>query len=121
MSEETILNEGESFPAHFVWKLPDGDYLRAVFMAEVLSLDWSMERYMVRLGKLQAGRQETPAGEARPDREVNPHYVALVHRIIGRRVQLAFEAVDGRPLLMRLPTLTGEHNFFFRIDKDEEE
>ena len=117
---ETILSEGESFPAHFVWKLPDGDYLRAVFAAEILSLDWRMERYMVRLGQLQAGRQETPAGEARPEREVNRLYVALVRRLIGRRVQLAFEAVDGRPLLMRLPTLTGEHNFFFRYDTDEE-
>ena len=113
---ESVLNVGEKFPVHFVWHLDDGDYLRAVFPAEILELDWSMERYVLRLGPLQAGRQEAPNGEVRPDELVDRENVDRLHRISGRRLKLAFEVADGRPILLRLPTLTGEHKFFFRLD-----
>jgi hypothetical protein len=42
-------------------------------------------------------------------------YWRLVGRIVGKRVSLAFEVEDGRPLWLRLTTLTGEHRFFDRL------
>jgi hypothetical protein len=71
----------------------------------------------VRLQELIAGRQESAAGETRPVPDLTREYWALVGRLQGRRITIAFEAADGRPLQLRLETLTGEHNFFFRFDK----
>jgi hypothetical protein len=48
--------------------------------------------------------------------DLTREYWALVGRLQGRRITIAFEAADGRPLHLRLETLTGEHNFFFRFD-----
>jgi hypothetical protein len=53
----------------------------------------------------------------RPVAALTQEYWALVGRLQGRRVTIAFESDDGRPLHLRLETLTGEHNFFFRFDK----
>ena len=112
---------GESFPVQFVWELPDGDYVRAIFEAEVLELDLRLDRYLLRLRELQAGRQETPAGEKRPKDELARRYWAMVGDLIGKRVHLAFEVDDGRPIKLRLDTLTQEHTFFTRLDHLEEE
>lgn len=106
---------GDSFPVQFVWKLPDGDFIRAVFQATVLALIPVADKYMVRLDELIAGRQETADGEMRPKEELSAEYWALVGRLIGRKVTVAYEVEDGRPLHMRLATLTGEHDFFFRL------
>ena len=112
---------GDAFPVHFVWELPDGDYVRAIFEAEVEKLDFRLDRYLLRLRDLKAGRQETPSGEMRPKEELSLNYWAMVRDLIGKRVHLAFEADDGRPIKLRLDTLTQEHRFFTRLDHLEEE
>lgn len=109
---------GDSFPIHFVWQLPDGDYVRAVFRAEVLAHDLSLDRYLLRLAELVAGRQETPQGEMRPKDEMARPYWKMVTALVGKRVYLAFEVDDGRPILLRLDTLTQEHRFFTRLDDE---
>lgn len=111
---EATLNIGESFTVQFVWKLPEGDYIRAIFRARILEIDPASEKYLVQLEELLAGRQETAAGEMRPKAEMTLPYWGRVRQIIGNKVTLAYEAADGRPLHMRLATLTGEHNFFTR-------
>ncbi len=112
---------GESFPVHFVWELPDGDYVRAIFEAEVEELDFRLDRYLLRLRELKAGRQESPTGDARPKEELARNYWAMVGALVGKRVHLAFEVDDGRPIKLRLDTLTQEHRFFTRLDHLEEE
>jgi hypothetical protein len=109
-------NPGESFPLQFVWQLPDGDYLRAVFRAEVLAHDLALDRYLLRLAELTAGRQETPQGEMRPKEEMALTFWKMVSELIGKQVYLAFEVDDGRPIRLRLDTLTQEHRFFTRLD-----
>lgn len=111
-------NPGESFPLHFVWQIPNGDYVRAVFRAEVLAHDLSLDRYLLRLAELLSGRQETPQGEMRPKEELALPYWKMVTALIGKRVYLAFEVDDGRPILLRLDTLTQEHRFFTRLDDE---
>ena len=112
---------GESFPVQFVWELPGGDYVRAVFDAEVEKLDFHLDRYLLRLRELRAGRQETPAGEIRPKEALARRYWAMVGALVGKRIHLAFEVDDGRPIKLRLDTLTQEHTFFTRLDHQEEE
>ena len=46
-------------------------------------------------------------------------YWQLVYQLAGRKAHVAFEAGDGRPLFLRLPTLTLEHKFFTRYSEDE--
>ena len=118
---QATYQPGESFPVQFVWELPDGDYLRAVFEAEVLALDFSLDRYLLRLRELKAGRQETPAGEMRSVEAFARDYWALVGQLIDKRIYLAFEADDARPLKLRLETLTQEHSFFTRLDGGDAE
>ena len=108
--------KGESFPVQFVWRLPDGDYVRAVFTAVILDIVPAADKYVVRLQELVAGRQESSTGEMRPVEELTRMYWQLVGRLQGRRVTVAFECDTGKSLHMRLETLTGEHNFFFRFD-----
>lgn len=108
---------GQTFQVQFVWKLPDGDFIRAIFEAEVLELDFRLDRYIVRLRELKAGRQESPTGEMRAKEDLSKEYWHLVGQIIGKRVHLAFEADDGRPLRLRLATLTQEHSFFTKLDE----
>jgi hypothetical protein len=40
-----------------------------------------------------------------------------VNSLSGNKISLAYEADDGRPLWLRLETLTGEHNFFHRLNE----
>ncbi len=100
----------------FVWKLPDGDYVRAVFMAVVVDIVPAADKYIVRLQELIAGRQESATGEMRSVEALAREYWQLVGRLQGRHVTVAFESDTGRSLHMRLETLTGKHNFFFRFD-----
>ncbi|MCA9971518.1 MAG: hypothetical protein KC425_14945 [Anaerolineales bacterium] len=111
---------GESFPAQFAWRLPDGDYIRAVFQADVLDLVPPAEKYVVRLSELLAGRQEDPDGNLRPTADFDQAHWALVGRLVGRKITVAYEIEDGRALHMRLETLTGEHNYFFRYEMAED-
>ena len=108
--------KGESFPVQFVWKLPDDDYVRAVFTTVVLDIVPAADKYIVCLQELVAGRQESATGEMRETEGLTREYWQLIGRLQGRRVTVAFESDTGKPLHMRLETLTGEHNFFFRFD-----
>lgn len=109
-------NPGESFPVHFVWQLPDGDFIRAVFRAEVLGHDESLDRYLLRLAELLVGRQETAQGEMRPKEEMALPYWKMVTQLVGKRVYLAYEVDDGKPIRLRVDTLTQEHRFFRMLD-----
>ncbi|MCP5097727.1 MAG: hypothetical protein GY943_19440 [Chloroflexi bacterium] len=108
---------GQTFPLQFAWKLPQGDYLRAVFDAKVLDTVPAADKYIVQLTKLVAGRQESHEGEMRTKEELSHDYWALVGNLIGNKVTVAYEVDDGHALHMRLATLTGEHNFFTRYEK----
>ncbi len=110
---------GDSFPLHFVWQLPEGDFVRAVFRAEVIAHDLSLDRYLLRLAELLAGRQESPQGKVRAREEWALPYWQMVTDLIDKKVYLAFEVDDGRPIRLRLDTLTQEHRFFTRLDKPE--
>ncbi len=107
---------GDSFPVQFVWQLPHGDFVRAIFRAEVLSLDAQLDRYLLRLAELEAGRQEDERGDTRAREEFSDEYWRMVGALIGKRVYLAYEVDDGRPIRLRLDTLTQEHSFFTRLD-----
>ncbi len=111
---------GESFAVQFAWKLPDGDYIRAVFEAVVLGYVRAADKYVVRLNQLIAGRQENPDGVLRSRESFSRNYWKMVGDIIGRKITVAFEVEDGRAVHMRLATLTGEHNFFARYEEAEE-
>ncbi|MCI0397965.1 MAG: hypothetical protein L0332_09600 [Chloroflexi bacterium] len=116
---EANYQVGETFHVQFVWRLPEGDFLRAIFTAEVLHRDFVSDKYVVRLAEFVAGRQEAADGTMRPEAELSRDYWAMVGRLPGRKISLAFEAGDGRPLWLRLATLTGEHNFFSRLNRPE--
>jgi len=107
---------GDHFPIQFVWQLPNGDYIRAIFRANVLELDARLDRYLLKLEKLQAGRQESSSGAQRPKEMLSYKYWRMVGDLIGKRVYLAYEVEDGRPIRLRLDTLTQEHSFFTRLD-----
>ena len=112
---ESHYEIGETFPAQFAWRLPNGDYLRAVFKAEVLSIVEAADKYVVRLLELVAGRQEDEDGILKPTEDFSKEYWALVGKLIGRRLTIAFEADDGHAVHFRLETLTGDHNYFYRF------
>ena len=109
----------DSFPLQFAWQLPDGDYIRAVFKAEVLDLVPEADKYVVRLNKLVAGRQENEDGELKPQETFSSEYWSIVEGLVGRKITIAYEADDGRAIHLRLATLTGEHNFFTRYEDAE--
>lgn len=108
---------GDKFRLHFVWRIPSEDYLRAIFEAEVLHVDDLSNKYVVLLSEFLAGRQESSDGEMRSLEDVARDYWSLVAGLARRRISIAFEADDGRPLWLRLETLTGEHNFFRRLNE----
>ena len=110
---------GESFPLQFAWRLPQGDYLRAVFLAEVLDLVPEADKYIARLTKLEAGRQEDEQGKLRPSEQFSKDYWSMVAELVGRKITVAYEADDGHALYLRLATLTGEHNYFTRYEDAE--
>ena len=106
----------DKFRVQFVWKIPEGDFLRAIFRVEVLLLDGLSEKYVLRLTEFMAGRQESSVVVFRPVEETSTSYWQLVAELVGKRISLSYEADDGRPLWLRLETLTGEHSFFSRLD-----
>lgn len=110
---------GESFPVQFAWRLPEGDYLRAVFRAEVLDFVPAADKYIVRLTELIAGRQEDADGVLRPSDQFDRTYWAMVGRLVGQKLTIAYEVEDGRAVHLRLATLTGEHNYFYRYSMAE--
>lgn len=114
---EANYDVGESFNIQFVWRIPGGDFLRAIFRAEVQKLDPESGKYVVLLSEFLAGRQEDAQGEMRPVEEVDKEQWRRVARLAGRRISVAYEADDGRALWLRLETLTGEHNFFSRLNE----
>ena len=113
---EAHYDIGERFDVQFVWRLPDDDFLRAIFRVHVEALDEADARYIVTLEALLAGRQEAPDGSMRAPDDLAGDAWARVGSFIGRRVRLAYEADDGRPLHMTYATLSGEHDFFQRYD-----
>ncbi len=110
---------GESFPLQFAWHLPQGDYIRVVFEAEVLDLIPEAEKYLVHLQRLVAGRQEDADGNLKPRETFSSEYWSLVEDLGDRKITIAYEADDSRAIHMRLTTLTGEHNFFTRYEDAE--
>lgn len=118
--EKAQYEVGDSCVLQFVWTLPDGDFIRTLFKAEVLDIIEAAEKYMVRLTELVAGSQENKEGHGRDQDEFNKPYWKLVVNLIGNRVTVAWEAADGRPLHMRLATLTGEHDFFTRYNQPQD-
>ncbi len=114
---EAQFTIGDEFRTQFVWRLPSDDFLRAIFRVQVLKVDSLSDKYVVRLEKFEAGRQESPDGLVRQKEEVNRTYWSFVDSLTGKMISLAYEADDGRPLWLRLETLTGEHNFFHRLSK----
>lgn len=116
---EAKYRTGERFHIHFVWQLPDdGDFVRAVFDAEVLGLDARSDKYLVKLVSFVAGRQESAQGVPREQSQLAHDYWRLVLQKLGRKVEVAFEADDERPLRLRLSTLTEEHKFFRRFEDE---
>lgn len=111
---------GESFAVQFAWQLPNDDYIRAVFNAEILDIVPAADKYIVRLTELMAGRQESPDGEMRAKEAFDREYWALVGQVIGNKLTIAYETEDGRAVHLRLATLTGEHNYFTRFADAEE-
>lgn len=111
---------GESFAVQFAWRLPDHDYIRAVFEAEVLDLVDPAEKYLVRLNRLIAGRQEDANGRLRDSNTYARDYWKLVGQLVGRKITVAYEVDDSRAVHMRLETLTGEHNYFYRYSMAED-
>lgn len=108
---------GDEFRTQFVWRLPSGDFLRAIFRVQVLKVDSLSDKYVVRLEEFEAGRQESADGLVRQKDEVNRTYWSSVDSLTGNKISLAYEADDGRPLWLRFETLTGEHNFFHRLNE----
>lgn len=118
------LSIGEHFDVQFVWQIPldqdnpRGDIIRAVFDAEILAIVEAAEKYLVRLTRLVAARQESADGQTiRPQAALAFDYWQRVLALQTQKVTLAWETADGRPLQMRLTTLTGEHDFFRRYNQ----
>jgi hypothetical protein len=114
---EANFEIGETFSVQFIWRIPSRDFLRALFLVEVLHQDSVSDKYVVRLKEFLAGRQEDKEGNMRSLDEVARDYWYLVDKLTGRKISLAYEVDDGRPLWLRLETLTGEHNFFTRLNE----
>lgn len=105
---------GQSFSLQLIWRLPAGDYVRAVFQADVEELVPAADKYVVRLSRLLAGREDDAEGAAKQLETLEGEYWDRVQGLVGRKITIAYEADNGRPLYLRLATLTGEHTFFTR-------
>jgi len=114
---EANYTVGDTFRMQFVWRIPNDDYIRAIFNAEVLLLDELSNKYVVRLTEFSAGRQESSQGKMRSLDEVDRDSWSLVAGLVGKKIAIAYEVDDGRALWLRLETLTGEHNFFRRLNE----
>ena len=115
---EATYQVGEQFQLQFIWKLPSEQYIRAIFQGKVVELQPQEDRYLVQLTQFLAGGQEDVDGTPLPQSSYDKQWWANVIALQKRYIQVAYEAADGRPLYMRLPTLTSEHTFFFRYDAE---
>lgn len=113
---EAHYQPGQSFNLQFAWRLPEGDYLRAMFQADVLEMVPGADKYVVRLSRFLAGREDEADGRVRQLTALEGEYWDLVRALAGRTITIAYEADDGHPIYLRLATLTGEHNFFTRYE-----
>jgi hypothetical protein len=111
-----LLKPEDRFTVQFVWQLKEGNFVRAFFQARVLETHSEAEKYLVVLDELLAGQEEGSKGKILPKEEMSLQYWAMVVRLIGRKVLLAAEVADGRPVRLRLATLMGLHNFFYRYE-----
>lgn len=113
---EAHYEPGQSFTLQFAWRLPEGEYLRALFRADVLDLVPGADKYVVRLGQFLAGREDDAEGNVKPLESLDGEYWDMVRGLSGRTITIAYETDDGHPIYLRLATLTGEHNFFSRYE-----
>lgn len=113
---EANFKIGDSFVVQFAWRLPIGDYLRAMFQADILDLVPGADKYVIKLNRFLAGREDDPDGHAKIITALEGEYWDLVRALAGRTITLAYEADDGHPIYLRLATLTGEHNYFSRYE-----
>src|SRR5210317_2149262 len=93
---------GELFRTQFIWRIPSRDFLRAIFDVKVVLIDDLSDKYIVSLVKFVAGREETSGGEILPAERSSKEYWALVNGLTGKKISLAFEVDDGRPLWLKL-------------------
>lgn len=110
---------GDAVQIHFVWKLPNDDYLRAIFDTKIIDILPDSNRYLLELVRWVAGRQESPEGEMRPEEEIALQFWQLVNELEGHRAAVAYEAIDA-PVHLRLTTLLRIHPFFTRYDDEQE-
>lgn len=113
---EAQYQPGQSFKLQFAWRLPEGDYLRALFQADVIDTVPGADKYVVRLSRFLAGREDEADGRVRKLVALEGEYWNLVRALAGRTITIAYETDDGHPIYLRLATLTGEHNFFSRYE-----
>lgn len=113
---EAQYQPGQSFKLQFAWRLPEGDYLRALFQADVIDTVPGADKYVVRLSRFLAGREDEADGQVRELAALEGEYWDSVRALAGRTITIAYEADDGHPIYLRLATLTGEHNFFTRYE-----
>lgn len=113
---EAHYEPGQSFTLQFAWRTPEGEYLRALFQADVLELVAGADKYIVRLSQFLAGREDDEEGNVKPLETLEGEYWDLARGLQDRIITIAYEADDGDPLYLRLATLTGEHNFFSRYE-----
>lgn len=106
----------DSFHVQFAWRLEDGSYLRAIFEAYILDLYPAADKYLVRLTEWVATREDDAEGNTKPQEAMTQAYIKYLPRLVDKRLGIAYEADNGSPLHLRLATLTGEHDFFFRFD-----
>lgn len=111
---QQILDIGDSYRVQLVWKLPDYDFIRAVYDVTVLEIDRFEERYLVNIDSMYGGVQEAPDGKARPQAEMTLPLWKNAVGFVGQAIRLPYESTDGRPLHLKFTTLTGEHSFFTR-------
>lgn len=113
---EPKYKPGDTFGIQFAWRLIDGGYIRAIFQSDVLDLVPGAEKYIIRLSQFIAGREDDAEGNPKHLDSLEGDYWEMVRGLIGRTITIAYEADDGKPLYLRLATLTGEHNFFTRYE-----
>ena len=112
-----MLSAGEQFQLQFVWRLPNDDYVRALFQARIREIQYHEERYLVELEGLIGGMQEAADGSVRPKNDMDKERWARIVALSGRTVQVAYEAAK-QPLYMKLATLDTPHTFFTRYQTE---
>lgn len=112
MMPQANYDLGDTFKLQFVWQLPHKGFARAVFDAKVEAFDHFQERYIVSLNRLVAKKEEDLDGNMLEIHQWAQEYWELIIALEGRRVAVGYEAQDGRPLRLRLATLTLEHSYF---------